>query len=107
MSLNDLNRLVAEAEVLAGGKHQCAVLGHRWKSIGGRPCPFHEEGCGHSQGVHECESCGEVDYGAMAGEPGYDWCAHHNFDCGGYADERAIPPPPRLLPNQTNPEPKP
>ena len=77
-----LCRLIAEARVLAGGDHQCAVLGHVWKSIGGRPCPFHEHGC-DSQAVHECESCGAIDYGENPGEPGYDWCASKQFDCGG------------------------
>ncbi len=81
-----LARLIAEAKVLGGGEHQCAVLGHVWKSIGGRPCPFHEDGCGNaSQAVHECESCGTIDYGENPGEPGYDWCASKHFDCGGYA----------------------
>lgn len=77
---NSLNRLIAEAAVLAGGEHQCAVLGHRWKSVGGRACPF-GDGCGHSQAVHECESCGDVDYGERPGEPGYDFCAGENFNC--------------------------
>ena len=89
MSINGLNRLVAEAIVLGGGEHQCAVLGHRWKSIGGRQCPFHEDGCGNaSQAVHECESCGDIDYGQAPGEPGYDWCAGEQFNCGGRAHER-------------------
>lgn len=81
----DFARLIAEAQVLAGGEHQCAVLGHLWKSIGGRACPFHEHGCGNSQAVHECESCGDIDYGERHGEPGYDWCAKQQFDCGGSA----------------------
>ena len=34
-----LNRLIAEASALAGGKHQCAELGHDWQSEGGRRCP--------------------------------------------------------------------
>lgn len=81
-----LDHLLAEAAVLAGGEHQCAVLGHRLKSIGSRPCPFHIDGCGNaSQAVHECASCGDVDYGENPGEPGYDWCANQQFNCGGYA----------------------
>jgi hypothetical protein len=76
-----LAHLIAEAIVLAGGKNQCAELGHRWKSIGGRACPFGE--CGHSQAVHECESCGAIDYGENSGEPGFDWCQSKQFDCGG------------------------
>lgn len=85
--MNNMDRLIAEAQVLAGGEHQCAKLGHKWKSIGGRACPFHEEGCGNSsQAVFECESCGDVDYGDRAGYPGYDWCAGKGFDCGGHAE---------------------
>lgn len=83
-----LERLIAEATVLAGGKNECAVLGHRWKSIGGRACPFHADGCGNSsQAVHECESCGAIDYGERAGEPGFDWCAGTGFNCGGDAPQ--------------------
>jgi hypothetical protein len=81
-----LARLIAEAEVLAGGEHQCAQLGHVWKSIGGRPCPFHEhEGCGSGQEVLECTSCGDVDYGVSTGEPGFEYCKSHGFNCGGDA----------------------
>lgn len=80
----ELKRLIAEAGVLAGGEHPCATLGHKWKSIGGRACPFHEEGCGNaSQSVEVCESCGEIDYGLQPGYPGYDWCAREGFNCGG------------------------
>jgi hypothetical protein len=81
-----LARLIAEAEVLAGGEHQCAQLGHVWKSIGGRACPFYAEGCGNaSQSVEVCTSCGEQDYGLTPGRPGYYWCASTQFDCGGCA----------------------
>lgn len=83
-----MDRLIAEAMVLAGGQHQCEVLGHKMKSIGGRACPFHEEGCGNaSQTVYECESCGETDYG----EPGslsYRECQAKHFNCGGCAEDR-------------------
>lgn len=86
-----LTRLIAEAEVLAGGEHQCAVLGHKWKSIGGRACPFHEHGCGNaSQAVEECESCGEIDYGSRPGYPGYDWCESQSFNCGGCAEGKTV-----------------
>lgn len=57
----DLERLIAEAGVLAGGDHPCAVLGHRWPFAGGTNC-----GCGHdscSVPVHECHACGDCDYG--------------------------------------------
>lgn len=78
-----LQRLIAEAAVLAGGEHPCAILGHKWKSRGGRACPFHEEGCGNaSQSAEQCEACGEWDYGLTPGYPGYDWCASERFDCG-------------------------
>ena len=82
-TLDNLRRLIAEAEVLAGGEHPCAVLGHKWKMIGGRACPFKDEGCGASQAVERCEACGEWDYGVAPGHPGYDWCASQHFDCGG------------------------
>lgn len=87
-TLASLDRLIAEGIVLAGGEHQCAKLGHRWKSIGGRACPFHEEGCGVSQAVHECESCGETDYGDRKGVPGFDFCAGERFNCGGLAEAK-------------------
>lgn len=83
----ELQRLIAEASVLAGGEHPCAALGHKWKSIGGRACPFHANGCGNaSQAVEQCEACGEVDYGLRPGYPGYDWCKDEGFNCGGRAE---------------------
>lgn len=88
LTSNPLSRLIAEASVLAGGKHPCAVLGHQWMSIGGRPCPFHEHGCGGSQAVYECSACGDTDYGEREGEPGYDFCKGEEFNCGGFANER-------------------
>lgn len=82
-----LSRLIAEASVLAGGDNPCAILGHKWKSIGGRACPFHVDGCGNaSQAVLECESCGDIDYGDLPGLPAYDWCAGEGFNCGGDAE---------------------
>lgn len=60
----NLDRLIAEASVLAGGIHPCHILGHQWVHIGGRWC-----GCGDtspwscSVPVHECRSCGDCDYG--------------------------------------------
>ncbi len=60
-SLPELQRLIAEAQVLAGGKHQCAVLGHDWVFVGGSACPCANGGC--SLPVHECRSCGDCDYG--------------------------------------------
>ena len=60
----ELNRLIAEAGVLAGGAHACDVLGHRWVSIGGKNagCELGDD-CGCSVPVHECPACGDCDYG--------------------------------------------
>lgn len=45
----------------------CAEAGHRWKCVGGR-----NAGCGPycscSVPVHECEVCGDSDYGQPAAE---------------------------------------
>jgi hypothetical protein len=69
------SRLIAEATVLAGGKHECADLGHDWISEGGRRCPRatddYEPNC--SQTVYVCRSCEKVDYGEPGG-PGYLEC---------------------------------
>jgi hypothetical protein len=59
--LSNLLRLIAEAQVLAGGQHQCAVLGHDWKHIGGCNCGCPDGQC--SVPVHECRACGDCDYG--------------------------------------------
>jgi hypothetical protein len=71
----ELQRLVAEASVLAGGQHPCAVLGHKWASIGGRQCPYAgehaEPNC--SQTVYQCTACDVTDYGARGG-PGHRDC---------------------------------
>lgn len=56
-----LQRLIAEASVLGGGEHPCSILGHKWKHIGGSHCGCENGSC--SVPVHECESCGDVDYG--------------------------------------------
>jgi hypothetical protein len=85
-----LDRLIAEAVVLAGGEHACDKLGHVWQSIGGRACPFHEDGCGDSQAAEECGSCGLMDYGTAAGFPGYEYCARQGFNCGRGADENLV-----------------
>jgi hypothetical protein len=57
-----LSRLIAEASVLAGGQHPCAVLGHKWvfRGCAGRERP---NGGYYSVPVHECEACGDCDYG--------------------------------------------
>lgn len=70
-----MERLIAEASVLAGGAHQCAVLGHEWKSTGGRACPRRNgDGGGWcSQTAYECSSCGDVDYGYPGG-PAHKEC---------------------------------
>jgi hypothetical protein len=56
-----LDRLIAEASVLAGGKHQCSVLGHAWTFSGGANCGCVDGHC--SVSVYECTSCGDLDYG--------------------------------------------
>jgi hypothetical protein len=58
---DELSRLIAEASVLAGGKHPCAVLGHKWVSTGGANCGCRDGCC--SVPVHQCDSCGDYDYG--------------------------------------------
>jgi hypothetical protein len=70
-----MQRLLAEASVLAGGVHQCDVLGHVWITNGGRQCPYandmSEPNC--SQSVYVCSSCDAQDYGD-AGGPGHRDC---------------------------------
>lgn len=57
-----LDRLIAEASVLAGGTHPCNVLGHVWIFHGGANCGCHARAdC--SVSVHVCEACGDCDYG--------------------------------------------
>ena len=57
-----IGRLIAEASVLAGGDHPCAILGHVWVHIGGTNCGCHPDAqC--SVPIHECSACGDVDYG--------------------------------------------
>lgn len=86
MTLANLNGLIYEAQVLAGAPRKCHVDGHKWKSVGGRACPFHADGCGnHSQTVYQCEVCGEFDYGDVAGSIAFDECAGERFNCGGRA----------------------
>ena len=60
--MSELDRLIAEASVLAGGDHPCSVLGHKWKHIGGCNCGC-DGGGNCSVPVHECEVCGDCDYG--------------------------------------------
>lgn len=82
-----LERLIAEAQVLAGGAHPCHVLGHLWVSIGGRRCPRAtaewEPRC--SQTVYQCSACDDVDYG----EPGGP--AHRECMVEGPCSERCEP----------------
>lgn len=59
----ELQRLAAEAVVLAGGDHECAVLGHDWKFVGGMNCGCDETWGGCSVPVHQCRACGDLDYG--------------------------------------------
>jgi hypothetical protein len=65
MTDRTLDQLIAEATVLAGGEHPCAVLGHRWKFLGGANAGC-GPGCGCSVPVHVCEVCGDCDYGDNA-----------------------------------------
>ena len=74
MSAQELLRLAAEAQVLAGGMHQCEVLGHSWRQQGGRACRHSDDGC--SMPAYQCSSCGEWDYGE-AGGPGDVACLDH------------------------------
>jgi hypothetical protein len=57
-----LDRLIAEAKVLAGGEYPCAVLGHKWDFSGGANCGC-PGGGSCSIPVHECGACGDCDYG--------------------------------------------
>ena len=60
--LHPLEKLAAHAVAEAGGPHQCAILGHKWGSIGGANAGCSDI-CGCSVPVHECEVCGDCDYG--------------------------------------------
>jgi hypothetical protein len=62
MSDPTLERLIAEAAVLAGGVHECAVLGHDWQPVGGAGRET-SDGRWFSVPVHECRACGDCDYG--------------------------------------------
>ena len=70
----------------------CHLGGHKWKSFGGRACPFDlDNNC--SQPVYRCVRCGTHDYGTGGG-PGWDSCIEncasglgfllmeHKKDCG-------------------------
>lgn len=68
--MGPLDRLIAEAMVLAGGAHPCSILGHKWVFRGGRSCgcegvdtdgDYWTGNC--SVPVYECEGCGDCDYG--------------------------------------------
>ena len=59
--MDALGRLIAEASVLAGGKHPCTILGHVWVHSGGRNCGCQDGCC--SVPVYECSACGDCDYG--------------------------------------------
>lgn len=54
-----------EREVAAAN---CAEVGHRWKCLGGRNagCDLEGRDCHCSVPVHECEVCGDCDYGENA-----------------------------------------
>ncbi len=73
MADESLQQLIGQAMSLAGD-HPCAVLGHDWKSYGGRACPRNSDGGGRcSQTAYRCARCGEEDYGDPGG-PAYREC---------------------------------
>lgn len=57
----ELERIVLRVAIEAGATYNCLLLGHVWVSTGGRNCGC-EDGC-CSVPVHECEVCGDCDYG--------------------------------------------
>ena len=57
-----LERLALEAVSNAGGEHPCIELGHKWTFIGGANAGCDDD-CACSVPVHECEVCGDCDYG--------------------------------------------
>ena len=69
MSLRDQ---LADAEATAvhlrqriAAETSCAVRGHRWRSLGGCNAGCSRD-CACSVPVHECEDCGDCDYGENA-----------------------------------------
>jgi len=71
----NLVELVEQARVLAGDESvSCAIVGHVWKSNGGRSCPKGLYDC--SQTVYECARCGDTDYGERGG-PAHLECFTH------------------------------
>ena len=56
-----MDRLIAEAQVLAGGDHPCTILGHKWEFAGGANCGCDGGSC--SIPVHQCSACDDYDYG--------------------------------------------
>ncbi len=58
----ELTRLIIIATAEAGGDHPCEVLGHSWKFIGGTNASCSDV-CMCSVPVHECDFCGDCDYG--------------------------------------------
>lgn len=65
MAITEIERLAARAVADAGGEHPCHILGHKWKHIGGRNacCDRGADTCVCSVPVHDCEICGDCDYG--------------------------------------------
>lgn len=69
-AMTALDKLILEARVLAGDPHPCRIFGHRWVFKGGANCgcQWTDEDGGLASGscsvpVHECEVCGDCDYG--------------------------------------------
>lgn len=69
--MRDLHEQLLEAEARVAlikrslAAAPCIEVGHRWKFLGGRNVGCEEMGkdCSCSTSVHECEACGDCDYG--------------------------------------------
>lgn len=74
--MTTLQQLIGQARALAGDD-VCAVLGHEWKSAGGRVCPRWADTDDNpglcSQTFYVCARCPAEDYGDPGG-PGHRDC---------------------------------
>jgi hypothetical protein len=59
----ELEKLAALAVAQAGGPHPCNILGHEWRSAGGRNAGCGKSWCMCSVPVNECAFCLDCDYG--------------------------------------------
>lgn len=77
--MSDLNIQLSDAKAAVSRLERqiaaasCAEVGHRWKSIGGANCGCEDGEC--SVPVHECEVCGDSDYGDN------EWAAKVRAEC--------------------------